>query len=221
MEVTNEVRIYEFSNMSGIYDFVINNTIELFLIDIIIDRESNGDTSGLRFAEEIRKISKYEFTPVIFITSLYDPKLYAYSGIHSYEYIEKPFNNESVKNTIKSALRFPQNSYPEKTIHFRMEGVLFVVKCSEVLYIESYRHKIYVYRTDGSKIIAPYKSFEQILSDVKDTTLEQCSRSIIFNKAHLEYIDWANSCIKLKNMNETIRIGITFKKRLKVIANAL
>lgn len=220
-EVSGDVCIHEFSSMNGIYDFVLNHTVELFLIDIIIDKENTGDTSGLKFAEKIRKISQYEFTPIIFITSLYDPKLYAYSSIHSYEYIEKPFDNEKVKVTIRSALRFPKSTYADKTIHFRMDGTLFIVKCSEILYIESYRHKIYVYRSDGSKIIAPYKSFEQILLEAKDTMLEQCSRSVIINKAYLEYVDWANSCIKLKNMNETIRIGITFKQRLKVVVNDL
>ena len=33
-----------------------------------------GDTSGLRFAEEVRRLAQYEFTPIIFITSLYGLK---------------------------------------------------------------------------------------------------------------------------------------------------
>lgn len=42
----------------------------------------------IRFAKEVRGISKYCFIPLLFITSLEDPKLHSYSQLHCFGYIE-------------------------------------------------------------------------------------------------------------------------------------
>lgn len=215
--ISSDVNIYSFLDMIGIYDFIMTHTIDLFLIDIIIDKNIIGDTSGLKFAEEIRKITRYEFVPIIFISSLYDPKLYAYSTLHSFEYIEKPFDKQHVIDTVTKALRFPNSNTDDISIHFRIDGAIFVVKCSELLYIESLRHRIYIYKSDGNNIIAPYKTFEKILLEAEGAGLQQISRSIIINVKYLECVDWVNNCIKLKGCSNLLNIGTTYKKRLRNI----
>ncbi len=215
--ISNDIIIYSFLDMTGIYDFVLTHTINLFLIDIIIDKRIAGDTSGLRFAEKIRTITKYEFVPIIFISSLYDPKLYAYSSLHSFEYIEKPFDKQHVADTVAKALRFPGKNLKENSLHFRIDGAVFVVRCSEILYIESFRHKIYIYKFDGSNICTPYKTFENLLKEADGEGLQQVSRNTIVNVKYIEYIDWKNNCIKLTSCSKLINIGVTYKKRLRNI----
>ena len=187
--ISDEINIYSFGGMSGIYDFIMTHTIDVFILDIIIYKDSEGDTAGLKFAEEIRSITRYEFAPIIFITSLYDPKLYAYNSLHSFEYIEKPFDKKHITDTVSKALRFPSNNVDDKSIHFRIDGAIFVVKCSELLYMENLRHKIHIYKLDGKCIIAPYKPFGKILIEAEGTGLHQISRSVIINIKYLEYAD--------------------------------
>lgn len=213
--ISHDVNVYEFSDTEGVYDFIFNHTIDLFLVDIILEKNVAGDLSGIRLVEDIRKINRYEFVPVIFVTSLYDPKLYAYTELHSYGYIEKPFDRENVKRVVESALRFPRTVKEDKVLHFRMQGTYYLVKCSEILYLESLNHKIYIYRRDGNEIVIPYKTFEQILKEAEGTSLVQCNRHIIFNKDYLEHVDYSNNCIKLKNIDKVLRIGVTFKQKLK------
>ena len=43
----------------------------MFLVDIILDEDKSSDTSGIKLVEGIRRIPKYMFTPVLFITSLF------------------------------------------------------------------------------------------------------------------------------------------------------
>ena len=46
----------------------------------IILMDGDADVSGIEFAQKIRTIEKYAFTPIIFTTSLEDPKLYAFTN---------------------------------------------------------------------------------------------------------------------------------------------
>lgn len=219
--ISNDINIYSFSEMTGIYDFIMTHHIDLFILDIIINKNIIGDTSGMKFAEKIRGIIKYEFVPVIFISSLYDPKLYAYSSIHSYEYIEKPFDKNHIIDTVTKALRFPGSQKDEKRICFRVDGAVFVIRCSDVFYIESFRHKIYIYKTDGHKIIAPYRTFRNILLETEDSNLRQISRSIIINVKYLELVDWVNNYVKMKECSNLLNIGVTFKKELRDFLNVI
>lgn len=217
--ISNDINVYSFSDMTGIYDIIMTHPIDLFILDIIIYKNIIGDTSGMKFAEKIRGITKYEFVPIIFISSLYDPKLYAYSSIHSYEYIEKPFDKNHIIDTVTKALRFPGRQKNEKSICVRMDGAIFVIRCSELLYIESLRHKVYIYKTDGNKIIAPYRTFKNILLETEDPNLRQISRSIIINVKYMEFVDWVNNCVKMKECSDLLNIGITFKKGLRAYFN--
>ena len=99
-ELQQDVQLYCASNVSRAFQIALEQHIHLFLIDIILDMKKPGDTAGLNFAREIREISKYRFTPLIFITSLEDPKLYSYSQLQCLSYIEKPFSVEQVRRTI-------------------------------------------------------------------------------------------------------------------------
>ncbi len=52
------------------YKILWKELLMFFLVDIILDTTTPIDTSGIRLVERIRKIPKYMFTPVLFITSL-------------------------------------------------------------------------------------------------------------------------------------------------------
>lgn len=219
--VPHNVHIFEFSDTDGIYDVLFNETINLFIVDIILDTTVTGDVSGLKFVEQLRKIPKYEFTPVIFVTSLYDPKLYAYSELHIYKYIEKPFDYERVKESITSALNFPETAKEEKMFYLRIEGLFYVIKCSEILYIENIKHKIHIHMVNDRELTSPYRSCEQMLEELGDSRFEQCNRGTIVNLTYIEYVDWVNGNIKVNGSDDKIHIGITYKKKLKEVLNVI
>ena len=106
-EVSSDVCIFTASNVLEAATIAVENTIHVFLVDIILTPNNPGDTLGIRFAENIRNVSKYEFTPLVFITSLEDPELNAYKRLNCLAYIEKTFDKQRVQEVIKKALRFP------------------------------------------------------------------------------------------------------------------
>lgn len=213
--IQSDIVVKKFSSMSGVYDTALDSTIDLFLIDIILRTDIPGDTSGMQFAATIRNVLKYEFTPIIFITSLEDPKFYAYSQLHSFGYIEKPFDVEKTKDIIQKALRFPIQSQEEHMLYFRKDRILFPICCSDILYIESINHKMYFHKSDGNVMMIPYKTCKQIISESKDDNLLQCSRNVIINRRYVEFIDFVNKYIKIQGVDNLIDIGVTYQKRIQ------
>lgn len=207
--------IYPFRNTQNAYQCAMEKTIDLFLIDIILDTAHPGDTSGLRFVENIRNIKHYNFTPVIFITSLEDPKMYAYAHLHCYSFIEKPFEENKVKQTIEQSLQFPQNSQNNKMVYFRKDGIIFAVERNDIVYANSINHIMHIHTKQGDTLHIPYLTIKQLLEDTDSPDLLQCSRNVLVNKRYIENIDIPNRFIQLKKQYGRIEIGVMFKKYIK------
>lgn len=102
--LAQDIVIYTAADMQSGYHIAMENHIHLFMIDIILHPEISGDVSGLKFAQKLGKIKRYQFIPLIFITSLENPQFYPYSQLYCYSYIEKPFSVKRVRETVLNAL---------------------------------------------------------------------------------------------------------------------
>ena len=173
-----------------------------------------GDTTGLSFAMEIRGISKYKFTPLIFITSLEDPKLYSYSQLHCFGYIEKPFSVTQVRNTILSALEFPMKEDNERCVYFRKDRIVHSVRINDIVYIEISRRKVDIHCT-YDELEIPYITCEEMLQELDSNEFIQCSRYCIINRQHIEHIDYTNRFVKMRYTDTPIEIGVIMKKKFK------
>jgi DNA-binding LytR/AlgR family response regulator len=214
-QVIPNVTIMAFSSLDGSYDCVMQHTVDLFVLDIVIDKNVANDTSGIRFARQIRTISRYEFTPIIFITALEDPKLYAYTQLHCFGYIEKPFDEKIVKREIERTLRFPATCREDNSFFFHMDGILYSVKISEIIYMESVHHKIHIHENSGKTMIIPYRTCRQIITEADNDSLLQCSRNTIINKNYVDSIDLPNRFIRMRESEEVLDIGFTYRDKIK------
>ena len=106
MSVAEDEKVYATDNVGEAYKIAMETSIDVFLLDIILYTDKKGDTSGMQYAQSMRKLERYRFTPIIFITSLEDPEMYALRDLHAFGYIEKPFAPSQVKNLLRDALHF-------------------------------------------------------------------------------------------------------------------
>lgn len=212
-EVESSLMVYCASGRDEAYRIAMENDISLFLVDIILDTEVRGDVSGLRFANAIRKIEKYSFTPLIFITSLEDPKMLAYQQLHCYGYIEKPFDENMVKKLVKEALNFPVRESTSEQVFFRNDGIVYSVSEEELIYVEVNRKEISVHTTRENMKIA-YRPVHQIMDRLNPNKFVQCNRNSIINKRHIEYVDSVNRYVKLRGVEELVEIGRAMKARV-------
>lgn len=211
-EYDKNAKVYIEKDLDHAYALVMQNRIHLFIIDIILDTSRPGDTSGIRFVKSLRNIVRYKHTPVIFITALQDPEIYAYRELHCYGYIEKPFAVEQVKKLLKDALDYDMIDQKDYVLHFRKDGVLYPISCCDVVYAQSTNHEICFYLANGTEFTAHYKTCKQILEEAEYDEFIQCNRGTIINRKYISNVDLSNSLITL-NKNIKVDIGIRYKKQ--------
>ena len=196
------------------YEKALQHTIDVFFLDIILNTGQNGDVSGLEFAQKMRSIEKYRFTLMIFTTSLMDPKLYAFTNIHSYAYLEKPYDPNEVKKIVEKTIEYTTEREEDKNLFFRKDGLIFSVNISEIIYIENSGHRLTL-QTKMEKMQMPYKSCKKLMEEIDCKYFMQCSRSTIVNMKYVLALDLVNRYLVLKDGLGSLEIGIAYIKKVK------
>ena len=207
--------LFSMTNLKDAYQCAIEKQMDLFIVDVILDPDMPGDASGLKFTSHLRQIESYAFTPVILVTSLADTKLYAYEKLHCYSFIEKPFSPEKLKAQVEQCLRFPSFKREVKTLYFRKEGVILSVEADRIVYAEFIRHTMHLHTCDEDMLTVPYITIKKLLEEADFPNLIQCSRNLVVNKSFVLNADLGNGLIQLKEDRGILRIGNTFKNKLR------
>lgn len=198
-------------NVEKAYKIAIEKRIDLFLVDIILEK-TPGDVSGMFFVNHVREIKHYQFIPIIFVTSLENYKMSAYDNLHCYKYIEKPFNVEQVKETIISALEFPNICENiNRFFHYRKDGIIYSIDTNNLVYASYYYRNMQLHMKQEI-IDVPYLTCKKLLQELNDEYFIRCSRNTIVNKKYIDYIDQTNRYIGMVN-GKVLEIGSDLKKK--------
>ena len=214
MSVAEDEKVYATDNVGEAYKIAMETSIDVFLLDIILYTDKKGDTSGMQYAQSMRKLERYRFTPIIFITSLEDPEMYALRDLHAFGYIEKPFAPSQVKNLLRDALHFKTQKETDAMMFFRKDGILYPVKCNRVIYMELIKRKICIHMKNGDVLSIPYKSFREIMEEANYEKFVQCSRNCVINIDYIKNIDKTNRFITLEGTKTAVEMGGTFIKKI-------
>ena len=211
--VDKSVEVYAYTNVKDAYQCI------LFMIDIILDTAKPGDTSGLYFAEKIRMINRYKFTPILFITSLEDSKCISYSNFHCYSFIEKPFSPEYVKQIVSECLEFPDCMLQKKALFFRKEGIVVSVDRDDIVYVESINHILHIHTIKNDELKIPYVTMKGFLEMADSDMFIRCRRNTIIHQKYFLNADHTNGIIQLAG-GRRVEIGLTYKNAMKKIFKA-
>lgn len=212
LEVNPDVTVYLAEDLDKAYVIMMKKTIDVFIVDIILETTKPGDISGIEFVKRLREVEKYVLAPVIFVTSMEDAAKYAYTDLNCLGYAEKPFSPDVVKALVKKALHHTTDKRRDSSICFGKDRILYPVKIRDILYIESIKKIVYVHKKDGQVLTFPYLTCQKILDRADTDCLFQCARGTIINKDYVVNIDISNKYITLEGVAEKIEIGFTFKK---------
>lgn len=204
--------IYCAKNSAIAYKYAMENRIDLFLVDIMLDNRVQNDVSGIVFADKMRQMERYKFVPIIFVTALEDQAMTAFHRLHCYEYIEKPFDFDKVRKTIREALEYPiRDTRDDEYVYYRKDGILYSIETERIVYMESYMRTLTVYLTD-EKIEIPYMTCRAMLEKLNSEDFIQYNRSGVLNRKYIDYIDEGNRYIRMKN-GTTLELGRIIKKK--------
>ena len=181
------------------------NDFDLFLLDIEL-----LDYSGLRLAGELRKMDKYKLTPIIFITALPSKELLAFKEIHCYDYIVKPFKEETVRDAVNTILKYGIKK--EKYISFDLKDYMYRIKMDDIIYLEAVQRKIEVVTTRERFQVSNY-TLNGLQDELTDNFV-RCHRGYIVNTLYISRIDKVQNVLDLEYTDIRIPIGRSFKEAL-------
>ena len=207
------VNIFKANTLEDAVILSSEHMIHVFLVDLILNTQDAGDVSGLKFVQSIRNERRYEFTPVIILTSLVDPKLHAYSDLHCYGYLEKPYDKERFLSLMHKALGYPLPETKEQ-LFFRKDGIIYSVNIKDILYITVSRRLLTIH-TRQETMEFPNKRMETILSELESKDFIACSRFEIVNKNYISSVDYTNRLIHLYGTKDVLEIGPIMVKKFK------
>lgn len=183
-ELDNSLNIYEAESEEEALE--ISNTVDInvFYVDI-----SLKDSSGIDFAKNLRKINKYEFTWIVFLTTHVQYMIEAFKQIHCYDYIIKPYEKEDIIELTKKLVLGIQNNTTAKierkfVIFDLKNGVSIKLYVDEILFIEVNMRTCYIHTKDG-KYEAIGLSVKKILDLTNCYYIVQSFRSFIVNTNHI------------------------------------
>lgn len=205
------VFIHKARNSEQAYRYAFEYHIDLFIVDIILNTNVQGDVSGTKFVENIRKMEKYAFTPIIFTTSLEDANFHAYAQLHCYRYFEKPYDNKEFVEVVREALRFKTVKEERKFYYFKSDGIHYTVKVNDIVYFQNDRYNVFVHCVDGSVIETPYKSNRTILLELQSDRFLKCNKNTIVNVDFVSNVDPVNRYIQLTDGHGILELGARLK----------
>lgn len=209
-----DIKVFKAYNMTeacymlSLYDFT------LFIVDIILDAKKPNDVSGIELVKHIRDINKYQFTPIIFTTTLEDPQLCAYRDLHCYQYIEKPYDEDYVVRVVKQALKFEAVKSEKDYVYFKKDGVLYSVRLNNITHIEINRRETKIYTLEDCLRLG-YQTTSQVLERLGSDDFIQCNRGTIVNRRYIETVDLSNRYVKLYNVEESLELGPSMRRQFK------
>lgn len=216
------IKIYEADSKSAALEIIEKNDINMFLIDI-----SLKESSGLDLAIEIRRIPKYEFSEVIFLTTHLEYILQAFKKIHCYDYILKPYNKDEVQVMLNKLIdkevynlnngKDDLDEAEDKELVIKIRNGIFVrIKIDEILLIEVNGRDCEVNTFDGVYTYSNI-SLKKILELIDCEYIVQSHKAFAVNKNYIfkvEKLDIRLSTIYFKKYSKTALLGYTFKSKI-------
>lgn len=205
------VFIHKAKNSEQAYRYALEYHIDLFIVDIVLNTRVQGDVSGTKFVENIRKIEKYAFTPILFTTALEDAHFHAYAQLHCYRYFEKPYNNEEFVEVVKEALCFKTVKEESRFYYYKNDGVHYTIKVDDIVYFQNDKYNVFIHCANGSIIETPYKSNRIILLELQSDRFLKCNKNTIVNLEFVANVDPINRYIQLTDGYGMLELGARLK----------
>lgn len=202
-ELLCEHKLCVCSSPQFVLDEIANgNAPDIVLMDIDLGIEKNG----MDYAELLYK--KSPRTRVVFVTAYTDKFVQDvfFRNANVAAFLTKPIQKDYLLNAVNKSA----DSEREKKLSFQRRGMVISLSESEILYLESDRHYVNIYTTDGEghSVQGKLSDYESSLSD----TFVKCHKSFVVNMNNIKRID--SDGIWLLN-NTLIPVSRSFSGQVK------
>lgn len=208
--------IYEASNALDAFNLAKDIEINLFLVDIELE-----ESSGLHLANKLRTVSKYKFTWIIFLTTHIEFLTEAFTKVHCYDFILKPYNKNKVITMVQDIMEHDIKKdfikLERKKVTFEVANKIYVkVYVDEIIFIEVSINSVIVYTLKRNYTLKR-TTLKKLLSLIDEENIIQSHKSFAINLNYISKIEKLDSRLfkaYFRNCNDTALIGNKFKETI-------
>lgn len=210
---SDSIRVFVATNVKQAEELLEQQIFGLFFLDVNLNITDNMDASGIQFAKNLRRRKQYEFTPIVFISSIIELELMSYRETQCYRYITKPFKEEEVRDIVRKVLS-NQKQLDQPQVTVKKDGINYCLALNEIVYIEAMPRGIIIHLVEES-IEVKYLSIKQIMEKLTTDSFIQCHRMFVINVNYIDYVDSVNRVVKMKGYQNMVEIGVTYKADMR------
>lgn len=189
--------VFKSGNSKEILNYFANNRVDILFLDINL----GVNKSGLKLAEEIRKINKNLY--IIFTTGHLEYVMVAYK-YKTFDYLAKPITFDRLEETI---VRLFDDIYGEPKRYLKIDNKNTVIDASSIQYIKRDGMKL-VFHT-ANKDYDTYSSFNKFQEKLPKDYI-RCHKSYVANISQIKDVEPVSSIITFKD-NSCCEIGPKYK----------
>lgn len=215
-QIDKDINVYECEDKDRAIEITSENNIDIFYIDI-----SLKNSSGLDFAINLRKIPKYEFSFIVFLTTHVEYITQSFKQTHCYDFILKPYDTVDVVNMTKRFMLHGEklNDTAKQKIYVIFEiikGVSLKIYVDEIIFIEVKQRTCMVHTINGVYKVNKI-ALKNILKIINCNNIIQCHKSFAVNIKYISKIasvDNRLSEIYFENYDKRALLGYKFKNTI-------
>ncbi len=177
--------------------------------DIVFMDIELGDKNGIEVVRELRMENKK--LQIIFISN-YDSYVYDCFEVFPVAFVRKMRMDEDIPKAFMRAIKI-RESLDEKMM-INTGSMEVVLNCSDILYIESFKHSVIVHYSDKKveTINVPLKTIEEKMNNKGFVKSHRC---YIINCRFLCGISNNKVIVGTRNDRETLSIGLKYRQAVK------
>ncbi len=198
-------------SLNEAYRVLLERTIDIFVINITPSESKGTYMEGVHFISCIREIPRYFLAPVIILSSLQDPRMYAYEHLHCLGYLSKTFPREKMVELLKKASHYKAKRPEDRTIVFQKNRAMYPIPVKDIVYMVRENGITRVHLADGEILEMPYVSYSRLLGNADDNRLFMCNRSTIVNREYVYAVDPTNCFVMLRGERGMLDIGLKYR----------
>lgn len=214
------VKIYEADNENESLEIANNVNIDLFFVDIDLNK-----SSGLDLTLKLRKIQKYKLKWIIFTTSYINYMIQAFKEVHCYDYILKPYDAKKIIELTKTLVENTHNKNyddkSEKKAVFNSKGLDIIISTSDIIFLES-NIKNCIIHTKVGKFEISRLALKKALEIIEEPFILRSHKSFAINVNYITKIEKYSVTswnVYFKDYKFNAIIGLKYKKIINKALN--
>lgn len=214
--ILKECQILKAESAEKALQFLSEYKVDLFFIDVDLP-----GMNGFQLAEEIRKKTDYIITTIVFLTGYQTNQLSIHQKYHHYEYIEKPYTQDSFTQRVGPLLKGLQRLYlqnicehvtpRQKLILIETNNETCFVDFNDILYVETEGRTLKLH-TKKKVLSNVTNKMTHFIKDVNSPSFVRCHKSYAVNVNNIQTIKHTSRRLWTAYFNENETCYCTISK---------